>query len=140
MARLNFSLRTLSVVPAVFAACIALNLRPTYPNAPTETTAMSGGAYFVFAMREYGWPWGCVQADLKPDWDVSDGELVFATVYHVGDVFWLPLCANVAVPIAICVVLISGMSWWAGRSHNMVFTQGPPSLGESSGHEHLPLR
>jgi len=118
MARLNFSLRPLLVIPAVFAACIALNLRPTYPNAPTETTAMSGGAYFVFAMREYGWPWGCVHADLKPDWDASGDGLEFAPVYHVGDVFWLPLGANVVVPIVICVVLTSGVSWWDGRSHN----------------------
>lgn len=123
MTGLSFSLRTLLVIPAVFAACIALNLRPTYPNAPTKTTPVSGGAYYVFAMREYGWPWGCVHADLKPDWEASDGELKFATVYHLGEIFWLPLCANVAVPIVICVVLTSGVSWWPGRSHNMVFMQ-----------------
>ena len=127
MPRINFSLRTLLIVPAVFGACIAMNLRPTYPNAPTEPAAISGPARFVVAMREYGWPCGCVHADLKPDWDTSDGDLVWAPAYQVGDVFWLPLCANIAVPIVICMVLLSGMSWRAGRSHNMVLPQRPLS-------------
>ena len=140
MPRINFSLRTLLVIPAVFAACIALNLRPTYPNAPTEMTTISGSELFVVLMREYGWPCGCVHADLKPGWDASDGGIVWAPVYQVGDVFWQPLCANIAVPIVICMVLISGMSWRAGRLHNMVFTQGPLLLGESFDHEHHSLR
>ena len=113
MPRLNFSLRTLLVISVVFGACFALNLRPTYPNAPSEPTQMSGGASFVFAMREYGWPWGCVHADLKTDWDAPDDE--FATIYRVGDVFWLPLCANIAVPTVVCVLLIFGMPRGFGR-------------------------
>lgn len=102
-----------------------------------ELTPISGPAIYVVQMREYGWPWGCVHADLKPEFDP---DWVFTPAYHAGDVFWLPLCANVAVPTVVCVVLLSAMNWWSGRSHNMVFTQGPLSVGDSSGHERGPLR
>ena len=116
--RLSFNLRSLLVVSIVLTVFAVLNLRPSCPYMPDPedgVVAMTGGAYWVYNTREYGWPLGCVRTNLGPDWDNNNWDnnnwdnLDFTelkTIYTLGELDWWSLAGNAGVLLVVTFLVI----------------------------------
>ena len=101
------------IVSAVATTIVAFNVRPSYPNWINRSSPITGAPHTL--MRQYGWPFGCV--DAYPNSDLNSiGRIV--TVYEVEEIRWLPIFGNLAFCLAACYVSV--------RTYKTLF--GPQSM------------
>ena len=102
--RFSFSLSGLLAVAFVAAALISLNVRPSYPNWPDRSSPLTGGVALT-TMRQYGWPFACVDAYR------THGRGEITREYRITEVRWRPVVWNVIFLVFAC----SSLAWICGR-------------------------
>ena len=115
--RFSFSLRTFLIVSVVFSTLVTLNLRPAYPHWRDRSAPITGYAHTT--MRQYGWPFGCVDAYETWEWS-SNYQRV--PEYRVQEVRWWPAAGNAVFAMAVLIGVHSPIS----QSHVLPLRVLPP--------------